>query len=711
MSRWSFDSQVGQTGRFQIVVYRMGQTPVDVTFFRGAPSTIDSYSNADPFGDAALAMTFPQITGFDDLSSGEVGDWLAPFSQVEIWYQQFVAGTTDVDPSTNQMTIKPGSRTRIWEGYVASLDLNLDETGSKMRVQCQGANYQVDRYTAKPSFPPRPIPHEVLISRAFSHAERPHLRTRPLKIEWPTGWTKVVPAYTSADAYTPQASPGAKYTGYSTRDTGGWGHALTDHVAGLLRTMLVDDESGVTPGNQWTIRQDSNRQPVLYVRNRFATPSFSLWFGQVGVVGNFSLDATQVANIIYGTGTAFDGSGWSNQVISADGRSTGYAPLAADPRVYPAKGNKAYDKFAFAAESKHEFMSGFALDQAISSAGKSLPRETEASWTGDITLSVDPSTTFSRWQIRAGMVIKLLGFAGSGEAGVNFHVAQVQASVEAGTVALTLDSRFRDLADVEEIRARQRDPLTPTKMLRVGQRSVVLEDVNAPWDYTAGSGCIPLGSVKMHAVRPSSETFPWKKFLLAHPPRTNGEWYVRVKANATRRADRWTMGTSVPVLMAQKGSIRRTEIVCCDADGNILPVPFHFSIYYVPLHPAAMPHDAVGPSPFLLNAFEKIDKTGQIVSSNLWPAPEGRMAQGWGNLDQPAGYTPGRKSDGALPTGILVDEAEWNFDSTNNPNFAKNARPGKRIPASVVTMYAAFYAEYTQPVYFTGRLFRNEPGS
>ena len=706
MASWTFTPVAGALGRFQVIFTKPGGKPTDVTFFRSTPMSIGSYSGADPFGDAAAVLSFPQITGYDDLTGADVGSWLAPFAQVEIYWVTYASGLKEVDPRTNEVTLAPQGRKRLWEGYVASIDLDLDESGSRMNVQCQGANYQVDRYMAKPAFPARPVPHERLIASAFSHSQRPHLRTKPLLIEWPKGWTKKVPGYTKTDAYTPDARPNTKYTGFSTRDTGGWVHALTDHVAGLLRVMFVDDSSGVVPGNQWTIRQDPGRQPVLYVRDRFKAPDIALWFGQVGVKGSFSLDGTQIANIIYGTGTAIDGSGWSNQVISSDGRSTGYAPLAALRSVYPAKGNKAYDKTAFAAEAKHEFMSGFALDQALASANKSLIRDSEPGWTGDITLSVDPSEC-SRWAIRAGMTLLLKGFVGSGETGVPFHIAQVQANPEAGTMTLTMDTRYRDLADVEEIRMRQRDPLTPTKMLRVGQRSVMLEDISAPWDYTAGSGFIPLGSTKMHAVRPADEVFPWKKFVKAHPPRRYSNWYVRVNASSTKRADRWTI---FPILMSQKGTIRRLEIACYDNDGNVVAVPFHFSAYYTKIELGMLPHDGAGPSPFLTNAFEKIDTAGMIINSNLWPPPN-VLIQGWGNKDQPAGYSPGRKSDGAAPNGLLVDESSWSFDSMGNPNFFRDARPGQTIPPSVVTIFGAVYAEHTTPIYIAGRLYRAEPGS
>ena len=117
-------------------------------------------------------------------------------------------------------------------------------------------------------------------------------------------------------------------------------------------------------------------------------------------------------------------------------------------------------------------------------------RDQRPGWAGDITLKVDPPE-MSRWAIKAGMTLNLQGFAGSGEQGVHFHVAQVEANPLEGTVKLTLDTRYRDLLNLEEARVRARDPLTPSKMLQINRRSVMIEDLQAPWDYTAGSGFIP----------------------------------------------------------------------------------------------------------------------------------------------------------------------------------------------------------------------------
>lgn len=896
MADWGFTSAESLPGVFQVILNKPGGRSKDVTFFRGAPTGIDSYSNGDPFGDAACVLKFPGISGFDDLDSQDVGSWLADFSDVNIYFKygypvRDLSFADTIDPITQQQTmctsialaalcnmvvpaatdsswgvpltlaqnqanppnlkagyptswpdstaywlwpgpygpaqsdhpfarglftttftlpsstavtlyltgddkmqawmdnniiysttdspqywhgfctvsmtlaagtheltaivvnrneldfvdgegphvINPGGylfslkkdsdnsiivnsnasstkairvppqRIIVWEGFVASMEVSLEQS-SELTVQCQGALYQADRYLQKPAYPPRPIPHEKLMQEVFSHTKRPHLRTQQLTIRFPSNWTQVVPPYTYTNAYTLDARPGTKYTGYSSRNTGSWDHALTNFCADLLSVMFVDEKSGSTPGNQWTIVQEPRRKPVLKVRDRFRTPDFSIWYGQVGVTGSFTRDNTQITNVVYGEGTSVDGSVWRNAYISNDGTRTEYAPLAWVPNVYPFQNNAAFDKTKFTSETLYKYGSGFGQDQATSSAKKSLTRDQSPGWTGEIVLAVDPG--ISKWAIRAGMTLSLKGFAGTGEDGVRFHIAQVQASPEQGTVTLTLDTRYRDLLNLEEARARTRDPLTPSKMLQINKRTVMIEDTMAPWDYTAGSGFIPQASTKFHAIRNNREVFPWKTTLKAHPPRRYASWYIKCNADRARRVDRWS-GVK-PIYMGQKGTIRRTEIVACDIDGNILPVEFHVSFYRNPgtCSPLAMPRDGQGPSPFIENAFQTTDANGVQLPVGSFLAPSPDLLIGWGNLEQPAGYFPSRKTDGASPTGLLVDEASWTWDCNGN-GFFTNQYPGvgHTIPKSAFQIYAEFYVEHTEPVYFMGRLYRQEPGT
>lgn len=748
-------------GRFQIVFTRIGALdkmssvlgkPVDVTNFRGVPTQLGQYSSGDPFGDGTASFTFPSITGFDDFDSPEIGGWLADYSNVDLWWIPAVpagslvipSGSPDgrlfIDGLTNEpdaiapvYTYSGGAISarrgkKIWEGFVASMAFADSETGTQLEVQCQGALYQADRYLEKPFYPPNPQTLESLIAAVFDHEQRPHLRTRPLAIEWPIGWTKVAPTWNSQtqNVYSPNVAPGQKWSGYTSRQTGSWDRSLTGFVQDQIAVMLTQNDSGVKPGNQWTVLQErensatypAGRQPVLRVRDRFRTPDFGIWYGSDGVRCNLNRDTTQSANLYYGDGTGVDGTVWRNAVISHDGTRTDYAPLAADGQVYPATGNPNFNKAAFASEAYNKYGTGFNQPDAVVSAGQTLRRDIDAGWAGTITMTTDPSTTMTRWEITAGMTLKLKGFLGSGALGVNFHVSQVQASPMTGSVSLTVDTRYRDLLNLEQALARTRDPLTPSKLLQVNRDSAIIEDVQAPWDYTAGSGYVPLPATAFYNYVPRQQGFPYSDWSGKHPPFLHPSWYIGVNADAPDRKSRWTV--PVPILMSEKGTIARAEFFCCDKYGVPIKIPFHVSLYYVNVTTAAMPFDGGGPSPFLDDAFTSTNPaTGQPWiqgTGGKFNLPgDQSMIICWGNKSQPAGFSPGIYADasgptGNTPTGLLEDDSTWTFDCTNNPNYNKQAKAGQKQPQSALTIYAAFYAEYTEPVYFQGRLYRQPQG-
>ena len=706
---WSFTSTTTAAGRWKLVITAPGGAATDVTNFRAAPTKIESYSFTDPFGDSIAALTFPQITGYDDLTAPEIGGWLSDESNVDIYWVPAVAGSTVINPVTGQKDLGLGTPAVVWEGFIASYDIEEDENGSHLSVQCQGALMQLDRYKAKPSYPARPQTYESMIRREFDRAYRPNLRTKSMpKPEWPTGWTKTMPAG-AVNVYTPQgASVGEKITGYSGRDTGSWDASLTGFIASLLAVMFTQDDSGVLPGNQWTVLKDPGRQPALRVRDRFRTPDFSVWYGQVGVrCGRMTRDSTQRVNVIYGEGTSLDGTAWRNAVISADGSTTDYAPLAWMDEVYPPVDNPDYNPNKMVLEAYTRYNSGFDQVSATESNKQILGRDADPGWVGELRLSIDPDT-MSRFQVQAGMTVLLKGFAGTGSTGMPFHIAEVTVSPEDGTVLCKLDSKYRDLLTLEEVVARTRDPLTPTKMLQINRRTVLIEDIVAPWDYHAGSGYMPKAGRTLLAHADRSSVFPWKSTTNAFPPRHHPEYYIKVKGKDGSKNNRWTF---FPVLMSQRGSIRRIEMQAYDADGNPLKAAFHLSLYYTNVTVTAMPMSNGVHSPFFTGAFESTQPNGLPWPTGNFFAPDESIIIGWGNSDQPAGYSPGSRSGGNPITGQLVDEASWSFDCMNNPNFDKNARPGQKIPTSAITVYGALYTDYPANVYFLGRLYRQEPGT
>lgn len=748
MAAWDFTAATMVGGRFMPVITKLteGGRRVDVSTVRGAPTVISSYSNGDPFGDSTAEIVFGGITQFDDPDATDLGQWLGYYSDVDIyWVPAFKPGAGQYRPDEyvmDSLTNEVGfyvapyrirdaageagalNAIKVWEGFIAT----ITPGDNGLTIQCQGALFQVDRYLAKPFYPARPWPLEALIADIFAHAKKPHLRTAPLITTYPPGWARIVPPYTgtSADVYAPVARPGTKWTGYTSRQTGAWEHALTGFIQDQLTVMITRPGDGVSTGNQWTVTQQvasgtgPGRQPVLQVRDRFAAPTFSMWLGIPGLQAELSGDSTQSENVIYGSGTDVHGVLWRNAVIANDGSRTDYLPLAASRDVYPAQRNPALTHGGFVSEAMTTFGTGFSQPDATDVAAQSLARDSSPGWTGSITLATDPSAVLSRWQIRAGMVMRLQGWMGSGASGVILHISAVAVNPEAGTVELTVDTRFRDLLTVQEALQRTRDPLTPVKMLQVNRQSVMINDVQAPWDYTAGSGYIPKASKAFHDYAPTSEPFPYADWASKHPPLRHADWYIKCAAGAPLQGDRWS--GPIPVLTSEKGGITRTEVACYDAQGNILKIPFHVSFYYLPVGPTAMPRNGTnpadpGPSPYLDNAFESTNPaTGQPWPPGTYLTAPDSMIIGWGNRQNGAynraGFSPGSEVDGDLPTGLFVDGSTWSYDNTTNQEYKTNPIPaGYRQSAAAITIYAEFYAEYPQSVYFMGRLFRANPGS
>lgn len=767
MSGWSFAKDTAVGGRFQLVITKYGPAgrAVDVTLLRGAPTQLENYSSGDPFGDSTAVFSFPAITPFDDLEAGDLGQWLGYYSDVDLFWVPGLPASSlgyDGEPlvisalSNQPDLITPAvlrnssgdslgdNRIKVWEGYLASMDFSASATSANLQIQCQGALFQADRYLMKPFFPSQSWPLEMLIALAFDRKRKPHLRTHTLITAWPHGWKLKYPKYTGSTVYTPVGKPGNLWSGYSSRSTGSWDHAMTGFVQDLLTVMITDKRTGVAIGNQWTVQHSrqgiaspAGRQPVLTVRDRFRPPDFSIWLGTPGVDVELSGDSTQSENIIYGDGTDSDGTVWRNAVISASGRYTDYLPVAASRSVYPPSGD-GFDPHGFASEAYTKFGDGFSQPEAATVAAQQLGRDEHPGWSGTITLRTDvlsesvvgsPLTTsggpigdplgpypageiLPRWLIRAGMTVLLKGFLGSGETGVPLHVSAVQVSPMEGTVALTVDTRYRDLLTVDEAMSRTRDPLTPVKMLQVNKTSVLIDDLRAPWDYSAGAGYIPKLSLGFHKNKPTSELFPYDTWRRKHPPLNYGHYYIKVNAGAPTTKARWTQ-KAVPVLTGEKGTISHTEFSVCDKFGHPLKIPFHVSFYKVNVTPSAMPRKGANYSPYQNGAFEQVSSaTGTQIFKFF--SPDDSLIIGWGNQSDHvmnrAGFWPGRESHHDPATGLLVDDASWGYDNDFKAFFVAPNRPGRRPVAADISIYVMIYAEYHEPVYFMGRLWRQNPG-
>lgn len=712
----------GSGGYFKIFATAPGLPRKDITFFREVPTQISSMSSTDPFGDASASISFPRITGMDRPGSGDL-DWLVPWSNIDIvWY--------DSDGVLTDW---------VWEGLIVSENFG---SSSGHDITCKGALYQADNFLAAPWFPQYPVPYELLIKDALDPSKHPTLRTAPLRVIFPEGWSTVVPEQNQPD-YLWFLRPwgvqvGQKWTGLTSRNTGAWEPTLTGFVQSLLAVMYTED------GGQWTIRKRTGRVPELLVRPALKYPTddtLEVFYGVPGVEVSISRDFSQMTNVIYGQGTDLMGSSFSGSQVSRDGQTTYYEPFAALPYSYPNTGNPRFNPNIPRKESRLQFPQGMDQLAAQTTASAHLMKFSDPGYVGQIILRTDPllnNEPFNRQLIRAGQTIVVRGMRG---ADILFHIAEATVSPAQGEASLSVDSKFRDALTVDEVRARTRDALDPVRLLRVGQFSTTVQDSILPWSYTQGSGVIPSGGA-VDATRffneliEPMERFPWTTTTKKYPPKTYPGYYIKVDPRSTTADNNWSgltrMGiakAAIPVRLSQNGTIRLTQLAAYDEDGNVMPVRFHFSLYgnsgisvrdmpKIPTGAIGSGGYAIGQVyPFFRGAFEKITDEGTEVGVDAAAqvlAPGNDLIVGWGNYFEGAGYFPGSSSHGSPKTGMLVDETSWQYDTSNDPGFDKTSVERSRTNPTAGMVFAMVYCDdqpVDKPVYFLGRLFRSEGAS
>lgn len=592
----------------------------------------------------------------------------------------------------------------------------------------------------------------------------------------------------NVDYLTPEnVSVGQFYTGFSNRNTGQFDAALTGYIQALLGTMFTAKDSynaGLeNAGKQWTILMNqrgnpsappfASRTPVLQVRDPDREPDVYVWYGQPGVSGRFSQDGSSTSNIVFGQGVGIDGIQWKRMnIIGIDAEETEFVPLAYGVGIWPySEANK--QSLLNPREKYFSFPQGIGQAEAYSVARQWILRDADPGYSGSLTLEVDPLTmadaNFSRWMLRPGMTILVRGFAGTFRNPIRlynkFHIAEVTLNPQEGTVDLRLDTKYRDLLTLEEAQAALRDPLTPIKALRVNQRSALIDDIGYQWNYAQGSGFIPQYSLNFYSTLPPTALFPYQDFTTLQQWRPDsGEWkkqipdgggtavddpegdasdlfyysrnfYVAVRAGSSSINSRWSGG--VPVVTAQKGTIRRTQLAAYHFDGSVCThCEFHFSIYYANIGVEQMPKDSSGNyDPFAPNAFQTINPaTGEVFpgesdasDSYTMPATQNLFIVGWGSGDEPAGYSPYTAQSGAHPSGRLEDEGTWTFNNVTDAGdkLDPNALSWENANQNAVTLFAMIYARinegvmartehnqtYGQHIYFTGRLYKSIAGA
>jgi len=722
-------TETNSLGYFRIFARPPGGQRREITIFRSAPVVVESVSFADPFTDQIAQISLKQITPFDNPGHGDL-DWLVPDCDIDIVFEN----------------TGPGGYDWRWEGYVASYTLGMSGSDVSYTVDLKGAFYGLDDYLAIPSFPKRPIPYENLISQAFDQQVHPS-RLGQFQISWPDWWDTRVPEY-SDKSYLSFLKPwgvatGQIWTGFTTRSTGSWEPVLTGHVQSMLTVMFADG------GAQWSIRNRGRRRPELFLRTIPDTADPDIIEVQLGAPGvDFSTtrDYTQRASVIYGQGVDDAGISYSGMEVTPDGRTTYYKPFAASPLVYPRKNNPLYDKTAKPKEVMVRFQDGVDQLSAQKIAQGQFQRFSEPGLTGTITVSTDlryaDGRLCPRLLVKAGVTVRIKGLFGIPE-GVLAHVNHVSVDFNNLTLSMDFDIKYRDQLTVDEVKARTRDALTPLRALQVGKYSNTVQDLLLPWSYAEGSGCVPEASKEFFLEKlPDDAQFPYEEWTTKYPPKNpnSRSYYIRINpTNTTNSSKNWSgvarngqQIVSIPIRMSQAGTIRLTQLAAYDKDGHVLPVRFHFSVYSnSSVATDAMPKFPVNPSglkwlrpqgvtvnygvgqanPFFENAWEQYKQDGTQQENDAYvTAKDAGLIVGWGNYFEPAGYSPGRASRGASRTGVLEDATPWSWSQGED---VLDPYHTKQVEEYVGMLFVQIYCDEqgTEPVYFLGRFFRQEPGT
>lgn len=715
-------------GFFRTFATPPGGTQRELTLFRGVPISVESLTTTDPFSESTASISFPQITAFDNPGAGDL-DWLVPDADIDIVWQNY--GPYDFEWS--------------WEGFIVSYDLSLGGTESTFRIDLKGCLYGLDDYLAKPSFPRRPIPYEILIQQAFNQEVHP-CGLKQLLVEFPKNWNTKVPEYSGPKYYKSTlrpagVTPGQLWTGLTSRNTGSWEPVLSGFVQTLLSTMF--DEGAA----QWTIRNLGRRRPVLFLRKQPRETDgeiLEITLGAPGISVTAAKDFTQRANTIYGQGRDEAGITFSGLSMSPAGDTSSFRPYAASPLVYPRQNNPVMNKNIQPKETMIRFTDGLDELAATRVAEGQLQRFADPGFTGTVTLQTDPLTSdgvpFPRMLIKAGTTIRIKGLAGSS---LLAHVTQTAADLNALTQSLTFDSKYRDVLTVDEVQARTRDALSPLRSLQVGKFSNTIQDLLFPWSYKEGSGIIPSGdglNAKefFYEKIPNDAQFPYESWTKQYPPKDYPTYYIKIgPTDTTNSTNNWSSSNrnnkdrANPIRMAAGGSISLTQLAAYDRHGNVMPVRFHVSIYdNNGVGPTAMPQFWQAPStmqwlhpagvttaystgnshPFIKDAWEQLKESGEEFENAAY-LPSVPPVVGWGNYYEPAGYSPGRFSRGAPRSGMLIDNTEWSWDVTGE--FSKVDRNDEPLREFSGSLFIEIYCDEQgdEPVFFLGRLFRTEPGS
>ena len=237
---------------------------------------------------------------------------------------------------------------------------------------------------------------------------------------------------------------------------------------------------------------------------------------------------------------------------------------------------------------------------------------------GDVAIgtTITPEMLMDVRDIRPGMNTRLPTFRG----GLFVHVSAVDVAPE--SVTLTVDTRFRDAPKVWEIMQNAQDTKSdPARKRRGGRASSEVKDSIDPWDEIGGT--------------------------LDNEVTLNQYWNV------------------VPVVTGQEGTISRFELLVrkITQDGgeiSIDPSQFCCAVFGREVTAARLNH--LLPFPLTEAGTERWEENSVAAALDALD-----FLYGAGTKEDPAGYSPGRKSKGASLTGLHTDKAGFAYRSGPEP--------------------------------------------
>ena len=230
---------------------------VDVTYLRGAPTTIGSDRQEGPFGDVKFSIDFPQITPQDTSGTGSLS-WLHPGATVEL------------------VMLNAGTIKRLWAGHLVSDDGGNDASSSRTAWWASGTTWQASTFGHRVPTIMDPTDIGTVIAKALNGVV--------------------------AHRYPTIAAP---HTGINTMARGSSGDSEMAYVQSLLATAW-------TSTTQWTVAKRANTARTYDIKLKDTTTvHHTVTVGARGVDINISRDMTSTANALFGRGIAPNGYAWA----------------------------------------------------------------------------------------------------------------------------------------------------------------------------------------------------------------------------------------------------------------------------------------------------------------------------------------------------------------------------------------------------------------